>query len=270
LNFEYFIVDGSYLAHRSFHAFQLFNSKGKPTNLIYSFLISLNCYHKKLKPKHTYITWDVKAESQRRKIDGNYKPPKHLHPSYINQVKVLQKILYCLSIPQYYSPGFEADDVIATLCRNKADSTKVIFTIDKDIFQLVNEKTWIFDGKKLIDEKMVIEKFGVEPSLIPYLLAITGDPSDNIEGFKGYGYKKASKVVKQFLQTGELPKDIDTGKFEKNLKLTKLYTCPLQKMSFNFDKKSALVELLDEFELKRIKSKLNEFLEIGDTHEEES
>lgn len=263
MNFEYFIVDGSYLAHRSFHAFQLFTSSGKPTNLIHSFLVSLNCYHKQLKPKYTFIAWDIKSESKRRKVDENYKPPKHLHPSYISQVETLQKILYCLNIQQFYSPGFEADDVIATLCRSKASSNKVIFTIDKDIFQLVDETTWIFDGKRIFGKKEVEEKFGVEPAYIPYLLAISGDPSDNIEGFKGYGYKKASKVVKQYLLTGELPKDINVDKFEKNLKLTILYTCPLKKLSFNLDKKQKLIELLDEYELKRIKNKLDEYLQIG-------
>lgn len=260
MNCDLLIIDGSYLAHRSYNAFKLTTSKGKPSNLIYSFLISLNSFAKKFNSTTTVVAWDIPGLKFRHKLYPNYKPSVRREEDFIEQLEVLQQLLYCLDISQYYSPGFEADDVIANLCFRFKDKVKLIFTVDKDIYQLVDEKTFIFDGKKVIDGKVVEEKFGVQPSYIPYLLAISGDVSDNIEGFKGYGYRKSAKVVNEFILTKKLPDGIDETKFKRNLQLTKLYyNCPLLEIKYNFNKKDRLLEILNEYELNTIKKKLDEF-----------
>lgn len=98
-------------------------------------------------------------------------------------------------------PGFEADDIIASIGKNcPAYSEVYILTCDRDLFQLVNNKVKVilFSSSKkveLIDTDAVAKHFGVPASEVKYFKALSGDSSDNVAGIKGVGPKTAVKII---------------------------------------------------------------------------
>lgn len=261
MNYDILIIDGPYLAHRSFEApFKLTTSKGLDATMIYSFLITLNSLRKKFNPKEIKIAWESPGTpSWRRELMPLYKPPKSLQNLFIDQNKDLQILLYLLGFNQFKSDCNEADDVIATLALNEIN-TKLIFTVDKDIMQIINPLVNIYNGKEIINESKVKEKFGIFPHQIPDLLAITGDNADNIKGIDGYGYKKASKILKQYGYIENIPNTELINKYRIKLILNKRLTrlnshAPLT--TITFDTTLKVNDILDKYELKKIKENIN-------------
>jgi DNA polymerase-1 len=123
--------------------------------------------------------------------------PDELRP----QIPYIRKLVTALRLPVIEERGVEADDVIGTLAVRAAadDLETVIVTADKDMMQLVNEQTTLFDdirGRKVgIPE--VRERFGVDPAFVPDVLGLMGDAIDNIPGVTGVGQKTASALVSQ-------------------------------------------------------------------------
>lgn len=268
------LVDGPYLAHRSYDApYHLLTSDGRNSTMLHSFIRSLNYLRKQINPKKTIIAWESPGTmSWRKNLDCRYKSTRGTKSDFIEELKDLQKILFLLNIPQYKSPNNEADDVIANFA-TKAKYPVVIFTSDKDLMQLVNGNCQVFDGKSFYDAKKVEEKFFVTPDLIPDLLAIAGDKSDNIEGINGFGFKKSAKVIHEFGHVENIGPTcssmLDWSIFTKekilmNKKLTLLNpNCYLEKIPTE-EVKESLFELLNKYELKSIKEKLNEYKLIGE------
>lgn len=263
--FKTLIIDGPYLVHRSFSApFRLTTSTGIDSTMIHTFLVSLNSMYKKFKPKQTIVTWESHGtQSWRKELQPSYKQNRSLlSKELIDTSNDLHLILQLLGIEQYYSNGNEADDVIATLVQKKENLPSVIFTVDKDIMQLINPEVWIWNGKVMIDIGYVREKFGVHPSEIPDLLALWGDTSDGIEGIKGFGLKKSSQRINQFYYAERVP-----GLFEyreqilrnKNL-ATLRKDCDLVSMSSKPLRPDLTLEsLLNKYELRKVKENIKEY-----------
>ena len=107
-----------------------------------------------------------------------------------------------LNIPVVSVSGFEADDAIATLCRHgsRTGMDIVVLTGDKDLCQLVDEHTTLYDSMrdKTVDIAAVVERFQVLPALVPDVLGLAGDSSDNIPGVPGIGEKTAGQLIAEF------------------------------------------------------------------------
>jgi len=118
------------------------------------------------------------------------------------QIPIVKKLLKALNIPYYEFENYEADDVLASLACQAASQNihSVIVTHDKDLLQLVNQSIQVYNPVKeiYIDEKMVKEYFGVTPSQVVDVLALWGDPSDNVPGVPGIGEKTAKSLITQF------------------------------------------------------------------------
>ena len=276
MNCNTLIIDGSYLAQRSFKApYHLTTTDGRDATLIHSFIRTLNSLHKQLTPKHIVIAWESPGTpSQRRLQYSAYKSQRTANPEYISELKDLQKLLYLFGIPQYNSSGNEADDVIAKLVGSEKI---VVFTTDKDLMQLVSDNCQVYDGKTFYDTAKVKEKFGVLPSQIPDLLAIAGDKADNIEGISGYSIKKSAKILREFGNVESIPFPICSSnmhlslpmqeKILRNKRLTLLrYNCELEKVPKE-DVKETIEDILDKYELKSIKEKIEEYKFSGDARQ---
>ena len=106
---------------------------------------------------------------------------------------------------------FEADDAIATaVARFKVKSVKqiVICSVDKDLTQMVDgDRVVCWDRRReiILDEKGVIEKFGVGPESIPDYLALVGDAADGYPGIKGWGAASTSAVLSRFKHIESIP-----------------------------------------------------------------
>ncbi|HZO09585.1 MAG TPA: DNA polymerase I, partial [Myxococcota bacterium] len=104
-------------------------------------------------------------------------------------------------IPILEVPGFEADDVIATLVSRAPSSAQIaIVSTDKDLMQLVGPQVTLLDGirDRRFGPAEVVERFGVPPERVLDLRALVGDTSDNIPGVKGIGEKGAAKLLEQW------------------------------------------------------------------------
>ncbi len=129
------------------------------------------------------------------------------------QMPVLKDVLRALNIATAEFPKYEADDVIASLAAQAAgkDIRTVVVTTDKDLLQLVDERTSLWNPSKevLIEAGGVKDFFGVEAKAVVDVLALWGDPSDNVPGVPGIGEKTAKSLVEEFGSVDALLANLD-------------------------------------------------------------
>jgi DNA polymerase-1 len=210
-----FLIDGHSLLYRAYYAIRnLSTSRGFPTNAIYGFLSMLRKLQEKEKPAYLGVVFDVKGPTIRHKAFKEYKAHRKPMPEDLAvQIPVLKKILGAMHIPVLELENYEADDVLGSLSQ-KAGSKNiptVLVSTDKDLFQLVNESTAIYNPVKetYLDEKAVKENFGVAPSQVIDVLALWGDPSDNIPGVPGVGEKTSKALIREFRTIENLLQNLD-------------------------------------------------------------
>lgn len=224
-----FIIDGSSLIYRAFHAIPatFTNSRGMPTNAVYGFIQSLRKILKDFKPGYIAIAFDVKGPSFRHEIFTEYKAERPPMPDLLSvQIPYIKEAVKAFRIPALEMSSFEADDVIATLVKKVESDEGVrvaVITGDKDMYQLVDEKTVILDY--LTDKEYgpgeVVEKFGVGATLIRDMMGLAGDSIDNIPGVPGVGIKTAAKLIKEFGTLENIYGNLDSvkgAKLKENLK----------------------------------------------------
>jgi len=263
------LIDGPYLAHKSHQApYKLTTSKGLNSTMIHTFLRSLNALRKQFNPDNIVIAWESHGTpSWRKELVSSYKPSKPFDISFVTSLKDIQILLYLLGYDQYYSECNEADDVIASYVENHLEEDIIIYTVDKDIMQLLQKTNCsVYDGHKKVVYNDVYLKYGIKPNQIPDLLALAGDNVDNIEGIKGIGFKKAAKIINKYGCVENIPFSICSLSIP-NLEMEKVL---LNKKLATLNKECELVEykppfettidsILDKYELKKIKEEINKF-----------
>lgn len=230
------LVDGSSYLYRAYHALPAFtSSKGEPTGAVLGVLNMLYKLLDDFEPERIAVIFDAPGKTFRDDLYKDYKAnrppmPEDLRP----QIEPLLEVIKAIGIPVLKITGVEADDVIGTLATqaSKAGITTLIFTSDKDMAQLVDNKVTLVNTMN--DTKMntdgIRKKFGVSPKQIVDYLTLVGDSSDNIPGVPGVGPKTAAKWLGEYqdLQTLEAHADEIGGKVGDRLRET-LDTLPLYK-----------------------------------------
>ncbi len=205
-----FLLDGMALAYRAYFAFiqrPLINSKGMNTSAIYGFVTSLMKILEDEKPEHIAVVFDTKEPTFRHTMYEPYKATRDKMPEDMGaQLGLLKDVVRAFNVPVIELPGYEADDIIGTLAK-RAEKERVLtymVTGDKDFMQLISPFIKMLrPGKggndaEVIDEKGVLEKFGVEPAKVTDVLGLIGDSSDNVPGVKGIGEKTAIPLIQQY------------------------------------------------------------------------
>jgi 5'-3' exonuclease len=215
----FFLVDGYNLFIRSYMAYPQMNKNGEHVGGIVGFIKKLSEISSVFLPEKIYIIWEGGGSSKRKSIRPDYKErrtPTKLNrfykddlPDSVNnqlyQLQLLVSLNKFLPFCQIYLENLEGDDVIGFLSKNRfLNQNKIILSSDKDMYQLLDDKTsiWDFGLKKIINQNNVFEEFRVNPKHFGLLKTICGDVSDNIKGIKGLGYKKAVKLF-PLLSTNE-------------------------------------------------------------------
>src|SRR4051812_11230664 len=198
------LVDGSHAIFRAYHALpHLSTRQGVPTNAVYGFTTMLLRAIREGSPTHLAVAFDEEAKAKRSEIFQGYKatrgaPPEDLTP----QFPLVRQVLEAMRVPAIGFSGYEADDVIATLARRaRAQGWDVVIVSgDKDLMQLVVNGIRCYDSmyEKWYGPAEVEEKWGVSPTSLPDLLALTGDKIDNIPGVPGVGEKTAAGLLKEY------------------------------------------------------------------------
>lgn len=198
------ILDASSLIYRSFYAIKKLTTKeGFPTNAIYGFLNTLRKIINEVKPDYICVALDAGGKTVRHEAYEKYKAERRPMPDDLQiQIPWIKRIISAYGIPMIEIPAYEADDIIGSLAEKgrKEGFEVIIATTDKDLFQTVKDGIKIYNPAKgiFLDEKGVEEFFGVRPHEVVDVLALWGDPTDNVPGVPGIGEKGAKELIKEF------------------------------------------------------------------------
>ena len=205
-----FLIDGNSLVYRAFFALpeSIATSTGEPTNAIFGFasmLVKLITDHG-LTP--TVVAWDA-GTSGRTEVYPEYKAQRRSRPDLLReQWPAFEPLVTAFGFYNARLEGYEADDVIATIAQRAIDQRVpvAIVTGDRDAFQLVDDEGFVsvmatargITETTLYDRSAVLDRYGIEPALIPDFYGLKGDTSDNIPGVPGIGEKTAAELLQRF------------------------------------------------------------------------
>jgi len=198
------LVDGSGYIYRAFYGVRPLSTRaGVPTNAVVGFARMLIKLIKDERPQRLGIAFDTREKTFRHALYAEYKATRDAVPEdLVPQFPLIHELVRAMDIPVLTAPGFEADDVLATLAQQAvaAGFDVTVVTGDKDLMQLVGPHIGMFDPMK--DKHYaradVIERFGVPPERVADVQALAGDASDNIPGVPKVGQKTAAKMVAEF------------------------------------------------------------------------
>ena len=203
------LLDGHSLAYRAFYALpsDLATSSGLVTNAVFGFTSMLIKLLQDERPDAIAVAWDVRGPTFRTEAYDEYKAQREKAPDlFTSQLPLIDEVLDAMGIEQIRIPGYEADDVIATLAtRGRAEGWDVVvITGDRDAFQLIEPGITVLYTVRGIsdivraDDAWLTERYGVGPSQYVDYAALRGDTSDNLPGVPGVGEKTAAKLIAKY------------------------------------------------------------------------
>jgi len=205
-----FLLDGTALAYRAHFAFlraRLTDVQGRPTGAIYGFVATLLKLIREENPDHLGCCFDPPGPTFRHELYEPYKATREkMDDDLAMQLPRLRDVVRAFNIPVLEIPGFEADDVMATVAQRAAREgiDAYIVTGDKDLCQSVEPGVFIYNILKpgqdteILDEQGVLDSWGVPATKIADVLALMGDASDNVPGVPGVGKKTAVKLLNEY------------------------------------------------------------------------
>ncbi|WP_415648419.1 DNA polymerase I [Stackebrandtia soli] len=199
------LIDGHSMAYRAFFALPVDNfstTTGQSTNAVYGFTSMLINVIRDEQPTHIAVAFDVSRESFRTEQYPEYKDGRTATPEeFKSQIPLIQQVLDGLGVPWIVAPGFEADDILATLAHQADGIETLICSGDRDALQLVTDTVTVLYPVKGVSElarmtpAAVETKYGVPPGRYRDLAALVGEKSDNLPGVPGVGPKTAAKWI---------------------------------------------------------------------------
>ncbi len=210
---ELFLIDGNSLAYRAFFALpeSIATSTGVPTNAIFGFASMLVKILTDYGPKATVVVWDA-GYTGRKELYPEYKAQRSTRPDLLKeQWPSFEPLVEAFGYLNLRVEGYEADDVIASICERAKNSAAesgtievMVVTGDRDAYQLVDDHTRIMTTSRgitdtrIYDRQGVIDRYGIPPELVPDFIGLKGDTSDNIPGVPGIGDKTATELLQRF------------------------------------------------------------------------
>ena len=209
---HFYLIDGSGYIFRAYYALPPLSRKsdGLPTGavngfctMLYKLLEDSRSDAGKNKPTHFVVIFDSARKNFRNEIYKDYKAnrtetPEDLAP----QFEYIRKSVEAFNVTSTEMLNYEADDLIATYTDKiiKKGAKVTIVSGDKDLMQLVKPGVRLYDPMKsrVLGNKEVKEKFGVEPSKVVDVQALAGDSSDNVPGVPGIGIKTAAELINKY------------------------------------------------------------------------
>jgi exodeoxyribonuclease-3 len=224
------VIDGDYLAHRSYHALPktIRRDGGRPAGAILGFANRLLQLYRTERPRAVLVGWDtLEAETYRHKAFPAYQSGRDFDDELIEQLELIPKFVAACGFANARRVGYEADDFLAAAAaaEERRGGTVLVASGDRDTFQLASEKTTILYPLKAgeiarIGPKEVNERYRVAPKQVPDFIALRGDPSDRLPGVPGLGAQGAAALVRQY---GSLAALLRAGRFAKRAEDLKLY-----------------------------------------------
>ncbi len=200
------MIDGNSLLNRAFYAMRIFTTKdGLPTNGVFGFMKFVFKIIEDEHPEHMVVAFDLHAPTFRHKMYDGYKGTRKPMPQeLVVQVPVLKELLRAMNIRIVEKEGYEADDLIGTLSCAYRGVSVLIYTGDRDSYQLVKENVSVCFTRRGVTEldcltaENFFAKVGLTPPQIIEEKSLMGDSSDNIPGVKGIGPKTALELLQKY------------------------------------------------------------------------
>lgn len=210
------VIDTFGFFFRSYFAMPPLKSKsGFPTGLLTGFLNFLSKVSKEHEADYIVFCLESRTKGFREDIYDEYKGNRPEAPEdFKAQLPLAIGWLEKLGLKTLSVDSFEADDLIASICRISAQEgvkTRVV-SHDKDLYQLIRDGqtvVWEPSKKIIVDESGCLEKFGVHPSLFIDFQALIGDSVDNVPGIKGIGPKTAEKLINEYKTIEKIYENIE-------------------------------------------------------------
>src|SRR6476619_2801531 len=281
------VLDGHSMAFRAFFALpadKFSTATGQHTNAVHGFTSMLINLIKEQQPTHIAVAFDVSDESTHRKAEySEYKGGRNETPREMSgQIDLIGKVMEAWGIKTIKMPGYEADDILATLAAmgEKAGFEVLLVSGDRDAFQLITDNVFVLYPRKGVsdiprmDAAAIEAKYFVSPSRYSDLAALVGETADNLPGVPGVGPKTAAKWINLYGGLEGVLEHIDSigGKVgdslrenvdavKRNRKLNQLHTdldlpVTLDELADPRPDQQALEELFDELEFKTIRTRL--------------
>lgn len=242
---KFLLVDGSALLFQSFYGMpnKIKNDNGEYVEAVICFVGILRKVIDMVAPDFLCVIFDGENKLERKNVDSDYKSNRtdftdaDEADNPFAQLDKIKEILGLFNIYNFETTDCEADDYIAGLVKEYNNQLHtIIFSPDKDFYQLISNTTNVFHyrGKKseLINPKSFISKFNFEPQFFADYLSLIGDKADNISGVKGVGKITATKLIAEFSTINNLFKNIDKI---KNNKLKELIVNNKEKILKNYE-----------------------------------
>ncbi len=274
---HFYLIDGSGYIFRAYYALPPLTRKsdGLPTgavsgfcSMLFKLLEDSKSNENKYKPTHFAVIFDSARKTFRNEIYSDYKANRSEAPDDLApQFEYIRKSVLAFNLPSVDLLNYEADDLIATYVDQilKKGAKVTIVSSDKDLMQLFKNKVRIFDPmkNKFISEEDVHNKFGVDPSKVIDVQALTGDSSDNVPGVPGIGVKTAAELINKYGNLEKLLKsahEIKQNKRRETL-IENKDKALISKQLVTLKQDAPVNIALSEFKLKEIdKDKLFKFL----------
>jgi DNA polymerase-1 len=205
-----YLVDAFNLIFRAYHARQrmgappMRTSRGSSTEAIYIFHNMIRKIQRVYAPDALAAAYESEGPTLRDQAFEAYKANRTETPQELKeQFPAIERMLAAMGVPVLKLAGYEADDIIGTVARraSAAGFEVTIVSSDKDMLQLVGDGVSMLDPMKndtLYDPQKVKSFKGVLPERIADLLALCGDPVDNIPGAPGIGDKGAVQLLDEY------------------------------------------------------------------------
>ncbi|MBT2551981.1 DNA polymerase I [Arthrobacter sp. ISL-5] len=281
------VLDGHSMAFRAFFALpadKFSTANGQHTNAIHGFTSMLINLIKEQKPTHIAVAFDVSDETTHRKAEySDYKGGRNETPREMSgQIDLIDKVMQAWGIKTIKMPGYEADDILATLAAmgEKAGYEVLLVTGDRDAFQLITDNVFVLYPRKgvsdipRLDTAAIQEKYFVTPPQYSDLAALVGESADNLPGVPGVGPKTAAKWINLYGGLEGVLEHLDAigGKVgdalrenvedvKRNRRLNRLHTdldlpVTLDELAEPRPDEAALEQLFDDLEFKTIRTRL--------------
>ena len=205
---EIVLLDVFSLVYRAFFGLPpMVTTRGEPTGALYGFSTLVLKLLRERRPRGIAAALDAPAATFRHAAFAGYKANRPRAPTPLGQqLRRLPELLDAFGASSFTVPGFEADDVLATLARELAGAgeTSLVVTGDLDALQCAGARTRVFvvgrgaTAGRLYDEAAIWTRFGVTPAELPDWKALAGDVTDEIPGVPGVGSRRASQLVRRF------------------------------------------------------------------------
>ncbi|MGN0287842.1 MAG: DNA polymerase I [Atopobiaceae bacterium] len=226
------VIDGNSLMHRAFHAIRqpMSAPDGRATNALFGFFNMFIKLDESFRPDGIICAFDKGKPQVRIDMLPQYKaqrPP--MDPALHEQFPMVKDLLRALDVPVVECQGWEGDDILGTLARQgeKAGYEMLLFTGDRDMYQLATDHVKIVSTKKGVSDVSIMTPesvddlyHGITPELVPDFYGLKGDTSDNIPGVPGIGPKKAAALIVKYGNLDNVIAHADEvkGKMGENLR----------------------------------------------------